>query len=349
MRFWELKVKITAMQLNYKALRLYLRTPFKIAHGSSSFRDNVILQISDNGINGFGEAAPVKQHHESLESVMGYLDSAVLANDLDRLEFILNTLPTGSNSAKAAIDIALHDLVAKKLKIPLYKLLGLDAQATAVSSFTLGMSSPENLQAAAKRLGKRFPVIKLKLGASEKEDLAALKAVKEVTDVKIVADANCAWSLDQAKSIIPKLADLGLEMIEQPLAEEDYEGMKKLKDLRLMPVFADEPIRNSKDIVALAGKVDGINIKLMKSGGLREALRMIATARAHDLEIMLGCMVESSIGITAAAHIASLVDHLDLDGNLLIKNDPYRGATIENGFVKLPKGNGLGIKRSSKK
>lgn len=333
------------MQLNYKTIRLYLRTPFKIAHGSSSFRDNVIVQISDNGFNGFGEAAPVKQHHESLESVMSYLDSVVLANDLDRLEFILNTLPTGSNSAKAAIDIALHDLMAKKLNIPLYKLLGLEAESKAVTSFTLGISNIENLQAAAKRLSKDFPVIKLKLGAGEKQDLAALKAVKEVSSSTIVADANCAWSLDEAKRLIPKLADLGLEMVEQPLAEEDFEGMKKLKDLKIMPVFADEPIRNSKDIVALAGKVDGVNIKLMKSGGIREALRMIATARAHDLEIMLGCMVESSIGITAAAHIASLVDHLDLDGNLLIKNDPYLGVTVDKGLLKLPKGHGLGINK----
>ncbi|HHO56663.1 MAG TPA: dipeptide epimerase, partial [Trueperaceae bacterium] len=342
-------VTINAMQLNYKTLRLYLRTPFKIAHGSSNFRDNVIVQISDNSITGFGEAAPVKQHHENIETVIGYLDSVVLANDLDRLEFILNTLPKGSNSAKAAIDIALHDLLAKKLNIPLYKLLGLDAQAKAVTSFTLGISSLENLQAAAKRLANEFPVIKLKLGAGEKEDLAALRAVKEVTNVKIVGDANCAWSLDQAKRIIPKLADLGLEMIEQPLAEQDYEGMKKLKDLAIMPVFADEPVRDSKDIVALANKVDGINIKLMKSAGIRQALKMIATARAHDLEIMLGCMVESSIAITAAAHIASLVDHLDLDGNLLIKNDPYLGATVENGYLKVPEGNGLGIKRISGK
>ncbi len=335
------------MQVNYKAIRLKLRTPFKIAHGSSSFRDNVILQISDEGFSGFGEAAPVKQHHESLETVMGYLDSTVLANDLYRLEFILNNLPTGSNSAKAALDIALHDLVAKKLKVPLYKLLGLDSEIKAATSFTLGISSVENLQAAAKRLDKDFSIIKLKLGAGEKQDLAALKAVKEITTAKIVADANCAWSLDEAKRLIPKLADLGLEMIEQPLAEDDYEGMKKLKDLAIIPVFADEPIRNSKDIVALAGKVDGVNIKLMKSGGIRQALKMIACARAHELEIMLGCMVESSLGITAAAHIASLVDHLDLDGNLLIKNDPYIGATVEKGFLKLPEGSGLGISRNS--
>jgi len=331
------------MTLDFAKIRLILKNPFTIAHGSSDYRDNVIVKLIEADNYGIGEAAPVKQHHENQESVINYLKGINLAES-SSLEDSLNSLPPGPNSAKAAIDIALHDLKAKKLGIPVHRLFGISSKPIPPTSFTLGMAEPEVLRERAKQLAKDFSIIKLKLGAGEEKDLKMFKAVRQAVDIKLVADANCGWTFDEAKTIIPKLADMGLEMIEQPLAEEDLEGLSKLKKLSPIPVFADEPVRNSKDIVRLAGKVDGVNIKLMKSGGLREAYRMIACARAHDLEIMLGCMVESSIGITAVSQLAPLVDHLDLDGNLLIKNDPYKGTSIKNGILKLPEGSGLGIK-----
>ena len=333
------------MTLEFDKIRLILKNPFKIAHGSSEFRDNVIVRISDGDFFGIGEAAPVKQHHENQDKVIEYLESLDFHHVEKNLEDMLNKLPVGPNSAKAAIDIALHDLTAKKLGIPVYELFGLSPTHIPPTSFTLGMAEPEVLREQAKELAKSFSVLKLKLGAGEEKDLKMFKAVREVVNLRLVADANCGWTFEEANNIIPKLADMGLEMIEQPLAEEDLEGLVKLKKVSPIPIFADEPIRNSKDIVRLAGKVDGVNIKLMKSGGLREAQRMIACARAHDLEIMLGCMVESSLGITAVSHLAPLADHLDLDGNLLIKNDPYIGTSIENGFPKLPKTPGLGVRR----
>ena len=173
--------------------------------------------------------------------------------------------------------------------------------------------------------------------------LEIVRAVRAVTDARLVADANCAWTIDQALSLIPALADLGLEWIEQPLPEEDLDGMRRIREVSPLPIFADEPVRTARDIPRLAGCVDGVNIKVMKAGGLREALRMIAVARAHSLQVMLGCMLETSVGITAAAHLAPLVDWADLDGNQTVTNDPFTGVQVEKGHLVLPDGPGLGV------
>jgi L-alanine-DL-glutamate epimerase-like enolase superfamily enzyme len=164
-----------------------------------------------------------------------------------------------------------------------------------------------------------------------------------VTGARLVADANCGWSEAQTLDLLPALADLGLEWLEQPLPEEDLEGLRRIRAASPLPIFADEPVRTARDIVRLAGCVDGVNIKVMKAGGLREARRMIAVARAHDLQVMLGCMIETSLGITASAHLAPLVDWADLDGNLTVTNDPFTGLRVEQGRLVLPDGPGLGV------
>jgi len=335
------------MELSYEPITLRLESPFRIAHGTSVERENVLVRLSDGKEEGIGEAAPVRQHHETQAGVLHYLSAlpAILApiQDPFRLEEILSGLPPGSQAARAAVDIALHDLVAKKLGLPLYRLLGLDPARAPETSFTIGVGTVEEVETKAIRAAADFSILKLKLYQDEAHSLALARAVRAVTDARLVVDANCAWTEAQSLWIIPQLADLGVEWIEQPLAEEDIEGLRRVRQASPLPIFADEPVRTSRNIPPLAGCVDGVNIKVMKAGGLREALRMVAVARAHDLQVMLGCMMETSVGITAAAHLAPLVDWADLDGNLTVVNDPFVGVRVDGGQLLLPDGPGLGI------
>jgi L-alanine-DL-glutamate epimerase-like enolase superfamily enzyme len=254
--------------------------------------------------------------------------------------------PAGSRAARSAIDEALHDLWGKKLGQPLYKLFGLNPGKLPLSSFTIGMDDPEVMAEQARLSG--YPILKIKLGSEKDEEIVA--AICKATTAKLRADANAGWSRERALQIIPRLADYGLEFIEQPLAVDDVEGYFWLKDkLRVakvgIPIFADETAKTSHDVVKLAGAIDGVVVKTMKSEGIREALRMIHTARAHDMQIMLSCMVESSVGVTAAAHLAPLCDYVDLDGPLLIRNDPYRGLKYDGAKITLPDGRGWGGKK----
>lgn len=335
------------MTLSYEPITLNLETPFRIAHGTSEARYNVLVRISDGEHEGVGEAAPVRQHHETQALVLDYLASLAgnwpLTDDPFQLEENLTALPPGPQSARAALDIALHDLVGQKLGVPLYRLFGLSAGRAPQTSYTIGLGTVEEVQAKSRAAATDFSILKLKLGHDTQHALALVRAVREVTDSRLVADANCAWTQDQAQQLLSALADLGLEWIEQPLAEEDLDGLRFIHQVSPLPIFADEPVRTACDIPGLADCVDGVNIKVHKAGGLREALRMIAVARAHKLQVMLGCMVETSAGITAAAHLAPLVDWADLDGNLQVTNDPFVGVRVEQGRLILPGGPGLGI------
>jgi L-alanine-DL-glutamate epimerase-like enolase superfamily enzyme len=332
------------MHLRFEPITLNLRTPFRIAHGTSVVRNNVLVRLDDGQSEGLGEAAPVRQHHESQASVLEYLASLpVLPDDPFLLEEILACLPTGSQAAKAAVDIALHDLIGRKLGMPLYRLFGLDPARAPQTSLTIGLGTMDEVQARVRDAAQEFSILKLKLDRDEDECLALVRASRAATDARLVADANCAWTVEQALGLIPALADLGVEWIEQPLPEEDLDGLRRVHAVSPLPIFADEPVRTARDVARLAPCVDGVNIKVMKAGGLREALRMIAVARAHNLQVMLGCMVETSVGITAAAHLAPLVDWADLDGNLLVTNDPFVGVRVEQGRLLLPDGPGLGV------
>jgi L-alanine-DL-glutamate epimerase-like enolase superfamily enzyme len=335
------------MHLSYEPITLTLKTPFRIAHGTSLSRHNVLVRISDGEHEGLGEAAPVRQHHEDQASVLDYLSALSQAwpavDDPFLLEDILATLPPGSQAARAAVDIALHDLLAQKLGQPLYRILGLNPARAPETCFTIGLGTVGEVQAKAQAAAAEFSILKLKLDRDGAHSLALVRAVRATTGARLVADANCAWTEDQALRLIPALADLGLEWIEQPLPEEDLEGMRRVRQASPLPIFADEPVRTARDIVRLADCVDGVNIKVMKAGGLREALRMIAVARAHDLQVMLGCMVETSVAITAAAHLAPLADWADLDGILLIADDPFTGVRVEHGRLILPDRPGLGV------
>jgi L-alanine-DL-glutamate epimerase-like enolase superfamily enzyme len=332
------------MKLHWEPIVLDLKTTFRVAHGASDQRYNVLVYLDD----GVGEAAAVPYYGETQQGIIDYFQSVPdLGDDPFDMDAILLKRPAGSRAARSAIDEALHDLWGKKLGQPLYKLFGLNPNNLPLTSFTIGIDEPEVMAEQAKASG--HPVLKIKLGSDKDEEIVA--AIRKVTNAKLRVDANAGWSREQALQIIPRLAEYDLEFIEQPLAVDDVEGYFWLKEkLRLakvsIPVFADETAKTSHDVAKLAGAIDGVVVKTMKSEGIREALRMIHTARAHDMQIMLSCMVESSVGVTAAAHLAPLCDYVDLDGPLLIKNDPYRGLMYDGAKITLPDRPGLGVIRN---
>jgi L-alanine-DL-glutamate epimerase-like enolase superfamily enzyme len=333
------------MKLSVHPMTLNLRTTFRVSHGASDQRHNVLLKIEHNGLVGYGEAAAVPYYGDTQESLSAYLNSLPpLGDDPFALEEILNSLPDGAHAAQAAVDIALHDLWGRMLGQPLYRLFGLTPAPLPPTSFTIGIDAPEVMAARVKE--SNYPIIKVKLDAENPE--AAVAAIRQVSNARLRVDANAAWTPEQALDLIPRLAQYDLELIEQPLARGAVGPFAWLrKELRsrgvTTPIFADESVKTSRDVAAYAGAIDGVVVKLMKTGGLRETLRTIHTARAHGMKIMLSCMVESSVGVSAAAHIAPLCDHLDLDGPLLIANDAFTGLCYDGATMFIPQGPGLGI------
>jgi L-Ala-D/L-Glu epimerase len=333
------------MRLTWEPMTLDLRTPFRIAHGTYHQRHNVLVRLEE----GLGEAPAVVYYGETQQVILDYLATVPdLGEDPFDFEAVLQRLPPGSKAARAAVDVALHDLWGKRLGQPLYRLLGLNPQRMPDTSFTIALDEPEEMARQASASG--YPILKIKLGGGR--DVEIVAAIRKATPARLRVDANAGWSREEAASLIPRLADYDLELVEQPLAAEDIEGLRTLRK-RLqgagvkVPLVADESVHTSRDIARLAGAVDGVVIKLMKTEGLREALRAIHTARAHDLQVMLSCMVESSLGVTAAAHLAPLCDYVDLDGPLLIKNDPFRGLAYAGACISLPEGPGLGVEARS--
>ena len=333
------------MHIDAKPLDLKLTTPFRISRAVQHTSPNVIVQINHNGYTGYGEAAPDEYYGESQETVLACItlfagnlgdDPFAIEDVMNRLEKIIRRNP----AARAAADMALYDLVGKMLGVPLYKLLGLNAAHTPNTSFTLGIDSPSEM--AKKALAARdYPILKIKVGT--KHDLDTLKAIREVSSATIRVDANTAWTPKEAIRMINALAPYNIEFVEQPISPYDLAGLKLIRENVPLPIIADESCVTVEDIPRIAECVDGINIKLMKCGGIRHALKMIHVARAHNLRIMIGCMIESSLAITAAAHLTPLVDYADLDGHLLIDNDPYVGVKVVNGKLVLPDSPGLGV------
>jgi L-Ala-D/L-Glu epimerase len=329
------------MQLTPESVTLNLRTAFRIAHGVSTQRFNVFAHLDE----GVGEGAVVPYYGDTQQGLMDYIAAAAdrMGDDVFLIEDILDRLPPGPQAAKAAIDIALHDLFGQRVGQPLYRLFGLNPDRLPQTSFTIALDEPAVMARRAAESG--LPIIKVKLGSDQDE--ARVAAIRGATAARLRVDANAGWTREQAAQLIPRLRQYDIELVEQPLAADDYDGLRWLKAQNFgVPIFADESIRTSRDIAAHADAIDGVVIKLMKTGGLREALRAIHSARAHGLQIMLSCMVETSVGVTAAAHIAPLCDHVDLDGPLLIANDPYRGVRFEGARLILPEGSGLGVTRA---
>ncbi len=334
------------MHIDARPIDLKLTTPFRISRAVSQVAPNVIMQISHKEWTGYGEAAPDEYYGETQETVLACVSAFAgnLGDDPFAFEEILNQLNTIirlNPSAKAAVDMALYDLVGKMLNVPVYKLLGLNPEHTPQTSFTLGIDTPANMAKKA-LLARDYPILKVKVGM--KNDVANIQAIREVSSATIRVDANTAWTPKEAIKMINALAPYNIEFVEQPTAPRDLDGLRLIRENVPLPIIADESCVTVEDIPRIAGCVDGINIKLMKCGGLRHALKMIHVARAHNLRIMIGCMIESSLAITAAAHLTPLVDYADLDGHLLIDNDPYEGVKVVNGKLVLPDGPGLGVK-----
>ena len=337
------------LHIDAKPIDLKLTTPFRISRGVQNTAQNVIVQINYNEHVGYGEAAPDEYYGENQETVLSCIttfagnlgdDPFLIEDIMSNLDHLIRLHP----AAKAAVDMALYDLVGKMLNVSVYKLLGLNPKHTPRTSFTLGIDTPNNMAKKA-LLARDYPILKIKVGT--KHDLDNLKAIREVSSATIRVDANTAWTPKEAISMINALAPYNIEFVEQPTVPHDWDGLRLIRDNVPVPIIADESCVTAEDIPTLAGCVDGVNCKLMKSNGITNVLKMIHVARAHHLRVMIGCMIESSLAITAAAHLTPLVDYADLDGHLLINDDPYLGVTVEKGKLVLPDAPGLGVKARS--
>jgi L-alanine-DL-glutamate epimerase-like enolase superfamily enzyme len=327
--------------------RLKLRHTWTTTMSSSDYRDTLHLALTAQGVTGRGEGAPIVRYHEdarsaqkAVESVTALLESCDPSQYTKVMAEVFRRIP-GEWAAKAAIDIAVMDWVGKKLGVPLYKLFGLDPADAPVSTFSIGIDTPE-ITKQKTREAAQYPVLKVKVGLATDE--ATIAAVRSVTNKPLRVDANEGWKTkEEALRKINWLADQGVEFIEQPMPAAMFEEHKWLRGKARIPVIADEACLRSKDIPKLAEAYDGVNIKLDKAGGMLEGWRMIQMAKALGMKTMLGCMISSSVSITAAAHLSPLVDYADLDGPLLIANDPYRGVGYEKGKLVLPNRPGLGL------
>lgn len=334
------------MRLDVELLELRTRYEFRIAHGAHRHYRNVLVRLEHDGITGLGEGSASHYYGESYESMCGALAAwaPLLGDDpfaIDAIEARLDGALMGNHAARAALEMALHDWIGRKLGVPVWKLLGLDAAAAPISCVTLGMADPEEMERKLDEVID-FPAIKVKLGAPG--DVENLKRVRRRYAGRLQVDANAAWAAADAVRVLREIEPLGIELVEQPVARGDLDGLRWVRERSPIPVFADESCHRLADVGLLAGRVDGINLKIMKTGGVREMLRMIHAARAHGMKILLGSMIESSLGLTAAAQVAPLADYLDLDGHWLLADDPYEGAPGERGAITLSDRPGLGVR-----
>jgi L-alanine-DL-glutamate epimerase-like enolase superfamily enzyme len=325
---------------------LELAETFVISRGSQDTAEVVYVEIEHEGQVGYGEATPIERYEQSAESALAYLEehAEALGDDPWALEEIESELPPEQFAARAGIDAALHDLQGKLAGIPVWRLLGL-RRAGPPTSWTIWLGDPDDMVRRAEAVGDRFKRLKLKLGGGDGLDVERVRAVRGVTELPLMVDVNEWWSVDEALDALPQLAELGVEYCEQPLRAFDPEG-PTLKKRTPLPIYVDEDCHVAADVAACAERAHGVNIKLAKSGGIREAIRIAHVARALGLGVMLGCMNESGLAVAAGAQVASLCDHVDLDGNLLLRHDPWPGVELVDG-VQLPSESpGLGVREA---
>jgi L-alanine-DL-glutamate epimerase-like enolase superfamily enzyme len=332
------------MNVSARIETLQLAQTFVISRETQDTADVVHVEVRHGDVSGFGEAAPIERYDESAESALAYIEehSDVLGNDPFALDEIESRLPPREWAARSALDAALHDLQGKLTGLPVWRLLGL-RRVGPPTSWTVWLGDPDDMARRAEQAG-RFRRLKLKLGARDGRDVERVRSVRSVTDFPLQVDVNEYWTLDEALESLPQLAELGVEYCEQPLPAGDVGGAQ-LKGQSPIPIYLDEDCHRLGDVAACADRAHGINIKLAKSGGIREAVRMANAARALGLGVMLGCMIESGLGISAGAQVASLCDHVDLDGNLLLADDPWPGVDFHDG-VQVPSDQpGLGVRQ----
>ena len=341
------------MKLTWQRRRVHTRYPFNIARKArtdQTAKEVLLVQIAHGGQVGWGEAAPVDYYRQSVDSAVGALEQIgpLLGDDPFMLDAILDRVwdkCADQPATIAAIDGALHDLIGKILNVPVWRMLGLDPNGMPVTSFTIGIDELD-LMAEKVRQASAFPILKVKVGTDRDE--AVLEMIRaEAPDKTLRVDANCTWSSENVLECCQRLARFDLELIEQPTPAGEHENLAAVRQAGIAPLIADESCLGVDDVLKCVGAFDGINIKLCKCGGIRRALQMIHTARSAGLKVMLGCMVETSVGIAAAAHLAPLAEYIDLDGHLLLADDPFEGIGGEMGQLTLTDRPGLGVRERS--
>ncbi len=332
------------MDVSARIFTLELAETFVISRSARNSEDVVVVEVRQSGVSGFGEAQPLDRYEESAESAQRYVEESaeLLGDDPFALEEVMDRWPAREFAARAAVDAALHDLQGKLLGQPVWRLLGL-RRAGPPTSWTVWLGDPDDMARRAETALDRFRRLKLKLGGRDGLDVERVRAVRGVAgDLPLQVDVNEAWTLGEALEALPALGELGVAYCEQPLPAGDPGG-PELKARSPIPIYVDEDCHTLGDVAACAERAHGINVKLAKSGGIREAVRMVHAARALGLGCMLGCMIESGLGISAGAQVASLFDHVDLDGNLLLAHDPWPGVPFVDGVQLPPEEPGLGV------
>ena len=339
------------MRVTTEVVTVHTRHPFIIARGGQSEYNVVWVRLTDDdGVEGWGEAAASRFYGETATSVVGAIErfKPVLESanswSIEAIEQEIEKVLRWNAAARCAVSAALHDMMGKRLGVPLWKLWGLDKEKAPISSYTIGIAPDDDTLRARVREASSYPLLKIKLGSPRDREVLAIVR-EEAPNAQLRVDANAAWSAKQALGMMQALVDNGVDMLEQPLPPHDIEGLRFVRERSPIPVVADESCIVATDIPKLEGVVDGVNIKLAKCGSLREALRMIAVARAHGMRVMCGCMIESTLGIAAAAHFSPLLDDADLDGAALLSDDPFAGPGIPSGRVTLGDAPGLGVTR----
>jgi L-alanine-DL-glutamate epimerase-like enolase superfamily enzyme len=333
------------VRVEARVVRLELAETFVISRESSDYADVVQVALSHEGATGHGEGAPIERYGESAESAKAWVEehAALIGDDPFALEEIGERFAAvpGEQAAKAALDGALHDLQGKLLGVPVFRLLGLPRTGPP-TSWTVWLGDPDDMARRAERAAGDFRRLKLKLGGGDGLDVERVRAVRGATDLPLQVDVNEWWTLDEALEALPQLAELGVEYCEQPLKAGDEDG-RVLRERSPIPIYVDEDCHTLADVAGCAEIAHGINIKLSKSGGIREAIRMAHAARALGLGVMLGCMLESGLSTAAGCCVAPLCDHVDLDGNLLLREDPWPGVGFVDGVQTPSDAPGLGV------
>lgn len=343
--FWIQSLLVIMLQLSYKRNNFSFQYPFSLAKGTKIHQDTLQVSLKLAALKGWGEASAISYHNVSVDSMTQVLDARRMMIerytfiDPERFWHFLHHLIPGEHFLTAALDIAGWDLFGKMRRQPVYKLLGLNWAHCASTDYTLGIANPEQIK---ERIAQHpHPIYKMKVGSAQ--DLEALKAARQTTNATIRIDANEAWTIEDARQLLPQLEALQIELIEQPLNRNDIDGMRELKKLTNIPIIADEACQNEKDLAQIEGLYDGINVKLAKCSGITPAFALIKTARERGLKIMLGCMSEGVVGCTAMSHLLPLADYADIDGPLILQDDTFTGMKIENGIIAEPIGFGLGL------
>ena len=341
------KARPGKLTLRFFPYELKLRHVFTVATYSRTSTPDVQVELSYEGVTGYGEASMPQYLGQTVQSVTTFLQKVDLSpfNDPFQIDDILayvDSLSPGDSAAKAAIDIALHDLVGKLLGAPWYKLWGLNKSKAPSTTFTIGIDTPDVVRQKTRECADKFNILKVKVGRDNDKEM--INTIREVTSLPIAVDANQGWTdREQALDMIYWLKEQGIVMVEQPMAKERKDDIAWITERSPLPIFADEAIQRLKDIKDIEGAYTGINIKLMKCTGMREAWKMLNYARARGMKVMVGCMTETSCAVSAAAQLAPAVDFADLDGNLLISNDRFDGMQVVKGKISLPDRPGIGV------